>query len=331
MTSRKLVELGVPFTLTVNNSREQDLEVKNLHETTFDELRASIVNSTSYAPPVVFVTDELNKIVKIKFTDTSIPANSPFLIRVNSHINTVKIVEEKKVLIDGEKIKEAATNATSTAWRSLKIMFFVFLALAFFFYLIRGSTFGNIAIELWSRFNAAQVIKEMDELDPRIHKNIHEVYQTAGFTEMNALYKRNHGRNKNLAKLYNYVGNDFFVTKDLIYRGGRLLVVTWSDAQEYCELAGGRLLKVEELNAYLAGRYITVENFLWPIKLRPQIPEWSKNKYSWPDNYVVYNKDGRENEKEGVVLTVGDDGSDHYAFRCGFVGNIYLPFEPKKK
>lgn len=326
--SRKKIRLGVPFAISVPNVREQNLEIINLNDQPFDELKCEILNSTSYAPPVIRVTDAINNIVNCKFIDNSIPLNTPLELIIQGFVRQKIEVIKKTVLLDGTKTKEAAAKATSSVWRAFKFMFLSFAIASFGLYFIKGSIFGNFIIDIWKHFNAAQMIEIVDELDPRIHTNRHVVYQSAAFTEFNALYKRNFGAKKELSRLYNFVGQGFFVTKDLIYEGDELFLVTKSDADDYCEMIGGRLLEIQELLSYLAGQYLTIENFMWPIELRPQTPEWSGTKHSWWDNFYLYIKDSENPIKEEPLtknkFVVADDGDIKAAFRCGFGENMYL-------
>lgn len=334
-TSRQKIELGKPFTVAVPNSREKEFEVLNLQSHNFDRLICKILNSTFYAPPVAYVTDETNNIIKIRFEDSRLNLNTALEIIVQGAVDEKVEVIERKVLIDGQKTVEAAKSAASGSWKALKIAFWSFIALSILFYFIKSSAFGDFVIDVWSRFNAAQVIKMTDELDPRIMTNKHHVYKTASFTEFDALYKRNFGSGKSLKELYRFAGNGFFVTEDLIKnKDGSFMLVTQSDAEDFCEMIAGRLLSMEELKAYLAGQYLTIENFIWPVSLRAEIPEWSGIKYRW-DDYWLYLKDTHPDNIKGIdqddiklspdkKFIVADDGDVKAAFRCGFDGTIFL-------
>lgn len=334
-TSRQKIELGKPFTVAVPNSREKDFEVLNLGDHRFDGLICKILNTTSYAPPTAYIIDEVNNIIKIRFEDARLNLNTALEMIVQGAVSEKIEVVQKTVLLDTRKTVEAAKNAASGSWKTLKVIFWSFIALSIVFYFIKGSTFGDFIIEAWSKFNAAQVIKMADTLDPRILTNKHHVYETAAFTELDALYKRNFGSGKNLKELYRFAGNDFFVTADLIKnRDDSFMLVTKSEAENFCEMIAGRLLSIEELEAYLAAEYLTIENFIWPISLRGEIPEWSGTKDRW-DNYWLYLKNALPETVEGLdaddiksspykKFISADDGDVKAAFRCGFNGNIFL-------
>jgi len=335
-TSRQKIELGKPFTVAVPNSREKDFEVINLQNHNFDLLICKILNSTSYAPPTAYITDQTNNIIKIRFDDSRLNLNTPLELIVQGVVNEKIEVVQKNVLLDGEKTAAAVQKAASGSWKTIKFIFWSFFFLSTFFYFIKSTTFGDFIIDVWSRFNAAQVIKMTDEMDPRILTNKHHVYETAAFTEFNALYKRNFGSGKKLKDLYRFAGNNFFVTDDLIQnKDGSFMLVTKSQAEKFCEMIAGRLLSVEELGAYLAGQYLTIENFIWPISLRAAVPEWSGTKYRW-DDYWLYLKNApveniKDIDEDDIKLSpdkkfvVADDGDVKAAFRCGFDGNIFSP------
>lgn len=335
-TSRQKIYLGKPFTVAVPNTREKEFEVLNLQDHDFDSLICKVMNSTSYAPPTAYITDEVNNIIKIKFEDPRLNLNTGLEMIVQGAVSEKIEVVEKKVLLDGEEVKKTAKNAASGGWRALKVIFWSFIALSFFFYFIKGSVFGDFIINSWSNFNAAQVIKMTDKLDPRILTNKHPVYETAAFTEFNAAYKRNFGYGKNLKELYRFVGNDFFVTEDLTKnKDGSFMLVTLGKAEDFCELISGQLLSTEELRAYLAGKYLTIENFIWPVSLRDKVPEWSANRYEY-DDYWLYIKaalpatiKGLDNDdiklSPDKKFVVADNGDVKAAFRCAFHGNMFLP------
>lgn len=334
-TSRQKIELGKPFTVAVPNSREKDFEVLNLHDHRFDGLICKILNSTSYAPPTAYVIDEVNSVIKIRFEDSRLNLNTALEMIVQGAVSEKIEVVQNTVLLDTQKTVAAVKNAASGSWKTLKVIFWSFIALSALFYFIKGSAFGDFIIDAWSRFNAAQVIKMTDDLDPRILTNKHHVYETAAFTEFDALYKRNFGFGKKLKELYRFAGNDFFVTQDLIRnKDGSFMLVTKSKAEDFCEMIAGRLLSTEELMVYLAGQYLTIENFIWPISLRGEIPEWSETKDRW-DNYWLYMKNALPETVEGIdeddmelspdkKFISADDGDVKAAFRCGFDGNIFL-------
>jgi hypothetical protein len=333
-TSRQKIELGKPFTVAVPNSREKEFEVLNLQSHNFDRLICKILNSTSYAPPGAYVTDSTNNIIRIRFEDSRLNLNTPLEMIVQGAVDRKVEVVEKKVLFDSQKTVESMKSAANGTVRALKIAFWSFIALSILFYFIKSSAFGDFIIDVWSRFNAAQVIRMTEELDPRIMTNKHHVYETAAFGEFDILYKRNFGSGKKLKKLYRFAGNDFFVTQDLIKnRDGSFMLVTKSDAEDFCEMIAGRLLSMEELKAYLAGQYLTIENFIWPVSLRAEIPEWSGAKHRW-DNYWLYLKDVSPDDVKEVdpdakmtsdkKFVSADDGDVKAAFRCGFDGTIFL-------
>lgn len=335
-TSRQKIELGKPFTVSVPNSREKDFEVLNLQEHNFDKLICKIINSTSYAPPTAYVTDDINNIIKIRFDDSRLNLNTALEMIVQGAVSEKIEVVKKTVLLDGKKATEAVKKTASGSWKALKVIFWSFIALSFFFYFIKGSTFGDFVIDAWSRFNAAQVIKMSDKLDPRILTNKHSVYGTAAFTEWNAIYKRNFGAGNDLKDLYRFAGNGFFVTEDLMKnQDSSFMLLTKSGADDYCELIAGRLLSTEELRVYLAGQYLTIENFIWPISLQGGTPEWSRTRYAWDDYWLYLKNTLADNmkglDKDDIKLSPGgkfvaaDDGDVKAAFRCGFTENIFLP------
>lgn len=337
-TSRKVINLGIEFAVTISSIREQDFEVTNLSDAPFDFLKCQILNSTSWSPPHVYVIDEINKVIKIKFTDTRIPVTTPLSLCVQGVVKQKIEIVENKVLLDGAKTKEAVKNGFSSMFLYTKRMFLAFLLMSILFYFVQGTTFGDFIIDIWAKINAAKVVQMADTFDPRILTNKHPLYETADFTELNAVYKRNFGAKRNLSKIYSFVGNDFFVTNDLITdRKGEFLQLSNDDADDYCSMIGGRLLELDELKAYLAGEYLTVENFIWPVSLRAGIPEWSSSKVSrafdWDDYYVYFKTSSdlyavkykdTKSLKNGYKAVGFDDGKK-FAFRCGFEANLYMP------
>jgi hypothetical protein len=57
-TSRKQINIGSEFAITVPHAREQEFEIINLNDFEFDYLKCEILNSTSWAPPEIYVCDE---------------------------------------------------------------------------------------------------------------------------------------------------------------------------------------------------------------------------------------------------------------------------------
>lgn len=333
MTSYKQIKLGVEFTLVVSNAREQSFEVTNLNDESFDSLKCSIQNSTSWAPPQAFVTDKVCRIIKIKFLDNSIPMTTSLSLLVQGCVNQVTVIEEKKVLLDGAALKEGITQRASDTWTWLKKSCYFFVFASIFLWFVSGTTFGDWLLNIWANFNAAKVIQMSNEADTRIFTNRHHLYQTAAFLEKNAQYKRIFGSSGDLSKLYNVVGNGTFLTIKLIRdRDGNILYYDHGDASNYCRGIGGRLLEVDELVAYLAGRYLSVENMIWPIRLEETTAEWTSSNYSW-DNYYVYVKRGNITAnmkvhdyvslRNGYFIKAIDDGYK-FAFRCGFTEELYI-------
>jgi hypothetical protein len=281
---------------------------------------------TSWAPPEIYVCDEINKIVKIKFNDTRIPIGTSLQLCVQGVVSQKSEVVNKTVLLDAGKITQSAVDTAFNSWLYIKRTFQLFIAASLVLFFIQGTTFGNFIIDIWAKFNAAKVIQMADEIDPRIATNIHPVYKTASFTQLNASVKDILGESWDLTKTYNFVGNNILVTKNLITDSqGKILKLEWGDASSYCKIIGGRLLELSELQAYLAGKYLTIENFAWPISLKSNIPEWSGTNVSW-DNYWLYIKqdgglyvthyDNIKILKNGYQAAEVDDGEEH-AFRCG--------------
>ena len=343
-TSRMQIKLGTEFSITLPNGREKDFEVINLHQTdadgkpiVFDSLKCQIINSTSWYPPLVYIIDDVNHIIKIKFTDSTIPMTTSLTLLVQGCVSTV--VEEKvtNILLDPVKLKEGTIAAASDLWLYMKKSMYLFGGASILLYFMSGSTFGDWILHVWSNLNAGQVIQTAQKMDTRILTNKHEVYNSAAFLEYNALYKRNHGSDSDLSKLYNVVGNGMFVTKYLIIDNyGKTLLLDHGDAKDYCRNIGGRLLEVEELKAYLAGKYLDFENLAWPIRLHEEVPEWTADNVSW-DNYWVFVKDKKGLSyshsgvsfgdvrplKDGYTLVEADDGVE-LAFRCGFTEDYYI-------
>lgn len=335
-TSRKQINLGPEFAVIVNAAREQEFEVLNLYDAPFDYLKCSILNSTSWLPPEVYVTDEVNKIIKIKFTDNRLPANTSLLLSVQGCVKQKIEIVETKVLLDGAAVKAGIQDGASSVWLYCKSMFMLFLLASILLFFVKGTIFGDFVLDMWEHFNAAKFVKKAYELDPRVVSNKHQVYQTAHFTEANSIYKEQFGNDKELAELYRFAGNDFFVMQDLAKDStGITLLVTYSDAVDFCDWRFGRLMDMAELKAYLAKEYLKVENPFWPINLRPYVAEWSGEDYSMlSDDYWLYLKKMDPLIVEGIDpgnikfnkdkrFILADDGDAKAAFRCAFNGNIY--------
>lgn len=355
-TSRMRIKLGTEFSITLPNGREKDFEVENLHQQdadgnpiVFDGLKCRITNSTSWSPPVAHITDDVNHIIKIKFTDSTIPITTALTLLVQGCVSTVQVEQVTKVLLDGEKLKESITTGATDLLSYVKKSAWLFIGASVFLFFISGSTFGDWLLKAWSNLNAGKVIQASQEMDTRILTNKHDVYDTAAFTRINALYKMNHGNDADLSKAYNFVGNGTFLVKDLIKENdGSLLLLDHGDAKSHCKGLGGRLPEVEELSAYLAGKYLTVENPVWPIRLYENVPEWTLNNVDW-DNYWLYTKIANviqdeygkatginnsyriENIDDGLVKIIQygyrivevDDG-EKFAFRCAFTEDFYI-------
>ena len=334
--SRQKINFGVPFTITRPKAGEKVLFVENFNSQPFDSLKVTITNSSSYPPPQVWVSDEVNQLITLKGFD-SIPQTTALELLVQGVVATKIVTEEKKVLLSDESlaaVKDAPAKAVSWMWLSIKRALILFMGMAFCLWLMKGTQIGDAINNIWSKLNAAQAVSMVSEIDPRIHTNRHPVYKTSAFTQVNSHYKRRHGDDKDLTKLYNFVGNEFFMTHDLTtHASGQFMLLDHGDAQEYCEGMGGRLPTMRELAAYLAGEYLTVENVVWPVSLRANVAEWTSNNVSW-DNYFLYLK--RDNSRpisksDNVVeldnkykLIEVDDGEEH-AFRCGFPAVWYMP------
>jgi len=349
MTSRMRIKLGTEFSVTLPNGREKDFEVTNLHQMdeegnpiVFDSLKCQIMNSTSWSPPTVYIIDTVNHVVKIKFTDKTIPITTPLTLLVQGCVSTVVVEKVTNILLDGEKLKEGTAAVASDLWLYIKKSIYLFGGASVFLYFISGSVFGDWILNVWSSLNAGKVIQTTQKMDTRILTNKHDVYNSSAFLEYNATYKRNYGDKVDLSDIYNVVGNGSFVTKYLIIDiYGRTLFLDHGDAQNYCRSIGGRLLEVEELKAYLAGKYLTLENLAWPIRLHEELSEWTATNVSW-DNYWVYVKDQsslnythpeisfKDNEKKslsnGYTLMEVDDGRE-FPFRCGFTEDYYIRSE----
>lgn len=332
-TARKQIKFGVPFTISVNNFREHEFEVANFHDQKFDQLACAIKNTTTLPPPTVYVTDAINGIIKLIFHPKT-PINAGLELLVKDGVAQKVEVTEQRILFPDGAIAGKFRSATSGSWLTIKKMFWGFLLASTVFWFVKGTVFGDWVIGVWSKINAAQVIQMADELDPRILTNRHAVYESAGFTQFNAVYKASFGADKNLKNLYRFVGNGFFVTADLVKdRNGGYLRLEREDAEELCETIAGRLLSVEELPAYLAGQYLTVENPAWPVSLRSNEPEWSKTKASsmFGDDYYVYLKDS-ENPNPRKTVTADkfvslDEDDYKLAFRCGFEEKTFVETE----
>lgn len=338
-TSRQQIKFGEAFTVSVNNVRQEEFEVLNFHDQDFDTLLCKITNSTSYVPPAAYVTDEINSIIKLVF-DSRTPINAGLELLLQGGVSTKEVIVEKKYLIDGQAVKEGAKTAVSSSYSMVKTMIIGFLAVSFIFWGIKGTSFGDLVIDIWSKFNAAQVIQMADQLDPRIISNKHQIYQSAHFTAANSIFKEEFGDEAELSKLYTFAGNDIFVMSDLAQdKAGMTLFVTHREAVNLCDVRFGRLMTKKELKAYLAREYLTVENPFWPINLRSQIAEWSVEDYSFfSDDYWLYIKSSnhlivsgldtdniRYNEDKTFILA--DDGKVTAAFRCAFDGHIYKVVE----
>ncbi len=339
------IKLGTEFSITLPNGREKDFEVENLHQQdadgnpiVFDSLKCQIMNSTSWSPPVVYVIDDVNHIIKIKFTDSTIPMTTPLTLLVQGCVSTVVVEKVTNVLFSGEKVKESISAGASDLWTYVRKSIYLFGGASIFLYFISGSIFGDWVLNAWSNLNAAKMIQMSNQMDSRILTNKHKVYQTAAFIKYNSTYKWTYGDTHDLSELYNYVGNETFLTKHLIKNAdGSIMAADHGDAGNYCRSIGGRLLKIEELEAYLAGKYISLENMAWPIRLHEQTPEWTADNVSW-DNYWVYVKDkkglsynhadesfedGVRSLNNGYTLIEADDGIE-FAFRCAFTEDLYI-------
>lgn len=329
MTTRKQIRFGVPFTISVNNYREQEFEVLNFHDQEFDQIVCAIKNTTSYPPPAAYVTDASQGIIKLVFHEKT-PYNASLELLVQGGVAQKVEVTEQKIMFEEGAIRDKAKAAVSGTWTTAKKMFWGFMAASVIFWFVKGTTFGDWIIGVWSKINAAQVIQMADELDPRILTNRHEIYESSAFTEMNAAYKREFGAKRDLRDLYRFVGQDFFVMADLARNhDGSCMRTDREDAEAFCERIAGRLLSTEELLAYLAGQYLTIENFTWPVSLRADEPEWTDTKVTAYDNYFIYLKDAPnpvEDKKPTPNKFVEADEDDYkIAFRCGFSGNIFRP------
>jgi len=325
--NRQRIKFGTKFPVQVSNTGEHEFEVLNFHEKAFDRLICNITNTTSFPPPEVYISDESAGIIKAKFNAGTPPGKALELL-IQRRVAQTVITEEKKVLLDGESVKKAASGS----WAIIKNMFWGFLIASLFLLLIKGTYFGDIIVGVWSKLNAAKVASAVSDFDPRILTNDHPVYKTAAFTQYNTNYKHFFGPESELRELYAFVGEDFFVTKDLIKNSdGSYFLATKSDADAYCEEIGARLPSPAELDTHLPEKYLNIENFTWPVNLRSNVPEWTGEKESW-DNYWLYLKDGKNpikdeivylSEKKQTKLVSADNGDYRFAFRCVFSERYY--------
>jgi hypothetical protein len=337
--ARQTIYLGRPFTIVRPPSGEKELYVANFDEAPFDFLKCTIQNSTSYSPPDAFVTDSVNKIIKVKgFDGVPNTASMELIVQGVRSVKTVNVIEEKKVLLSDETlqaVKDAPKAAAAFTYLNLKRSFWAFMFVSFILFIIKGTSFGDKVNEVWSWFNAARVINIAENFDMRIASNKHPVYETSEFTAINARYKERFGDDKDLRNLYHFAGNTkienghmsgYFITGDLIMKGGKPWLVSKGKAEDYCEVMGGVLPTRAELKTFLAQQYVGIDNFVWPIKRRNTEPEWSSDDYSWLFNSWIYLKEGGENSTGNEVINgfVKASDSTKAAFRCSFYGHHYI-------
>lgn len=328
VTSRKQIKFGVKFAVSVTNTREQEFEVINFHDRPFDLLLCEIKNTTSYPPPNTYVADKEKGIIKVQYSN-KIPTNTALEMIIQGGISQKTEVVEKKVLLDHQAVKAGIEKTAAKTISALKTTLVLFIFTSLVWYMLSKSDWGQNIVNIAEKTNAPALINAVNDLDPRILTNKHPVYKSAPFTVMESIYKTHFNTDKSLSDLYNFVGDAFFVTKDLLKKqDGSYMLVTKSEADNFCERVGGRLLSINELKKYLAGQYLSIENFVWPISLKSYIPEWSGTKESW-DNYWLYLKDSvipADIDSEAVGKFVSaDDGDIKAAFRCGFSENYYMP------
>lgn len=336
-TSRVQIKFGVPFTVSVGNAREQEFEVLNFHDAPFDFVLCKITNTTSETPPEVYVTDQLNGIIKAKFSaQTSIGANLEMIIQ--GGVAQKNIIEEKKVLFSDEKleaVKQAPKVGLLASLRMIKYLVLSFVVGSLFLYALRNTNLGQAL----TNFNAAKGAKVLENFDHRIHTNKHPIYKTADFVALNAEYKREFGDDQDLERLYNFVGDvkvqngvvtGMFILKDLARdQKGLPVLATWFDADKHCEKMGGILLSSNELKTYLADQYIGVDNFLWPIQRRSNTREWTADQHSsipfFKTFWMFLKRDptnpSQKQPQNGFVIA---SGKEKAAFRCGFSENFYI-------
>jgi len=333
MAYKKQIKLGVKFSVKLPNSREQEFEVSDFNEHTFDVLGTEITNTTSYAPPEAFVVDKTRGIIKLVFND-NIPQATPLEIIVFGIVAEKKVTTQKKVLFSDEKvqaIKDTPKSMAAWLWALVKTSVAAFIIASLLLFFIKDTKPGAIINKLWVYINAAKIVEIAENFDARIITNSHPVYKTGTFLEFNKIYQKTFNTEENLKGLYAFVGNDFFVTKDLIKDDSGFVLQDREGAASYCAMMGGRLLNIMELKVYLAKQYANIENFLWPVALRPGMAEWSETKQSFYDNYWIYLKKDKKtlNIIEGMptkdgFISVDEDDFD-LSFRCGFEARTYLP------
>lgn len=334
------IKLGDIFTMRRPASGEKEFEVLNFHKVEFDFLTCTIENSTSFAPPDVFVTDKEAGRIKLKGF-SQVPQTMSLEICVQGAKATKLVTEEKRVLLSDETLaaaKEAPKKALFAGWTTLKRYFFAFCAFSIILYAVKGTAIGDFINRAWAWFNAAKVVEVASDFDPRIATNKHSVYQSSEFLFAAASYKEMfQDSKKTLPELYNFVGdrhNDknqpigFFVMKDVVLdKEGHPLLMKKGNAADHCELMGGLLLERGDL-IYLAQQYAGVDNFFWPIKRRSYLPEWTADGHSsipfFKTSWLFLKEDGENpTDEKPVNMLVAVRNSQKHAFRCVFSESLY--------
>jgi hypothetical protein len=335
MTIRKQIKLDSPFSVSVPNARLIELELVDAEDKHLDFLSCEITNTTNYAPPKAYLIDRVNRIIRLEFGAT-IPISTALEMRITAVQPTVEETIIKRPLLSDEAaqtVKKSPLAFAMFLFTSVKWTLISFVIGSIFLYIISDTRTGDIL----NKFNAATGAKTLKNFDMRIATNNHPIYKSSVFLTVNARYKKEFGDDKDLSKLYRFVGNreaedgsktGFFVTEDIIYdKDGMPLALSKGDAEDYCELAGGMLLNRSELETYLAQQYAGINNFFWPVQRRSRISEWTENSASWlfGRSWIYLKEEGlnpTDNKPRGRFVVAGNGVKA--AFRCGFSENIYM-------
>lgn len=340
--ARQTIELGRPFTIVCPDTGEKEFYVKNLTDSPFNELRCSITNSTSYAPPKAFVTDKTNKIIKLKGF-AGIPPTTSLSILVQGEVFQQVIVNEthKTVLLSDEKLeaaKQVPKKGLLAIWKYIKWSIFFLIAGSFLLHLGQNTQVGKIL----NNFNAATGAKVLENFDLMIATNNHPLYETSAFMMLNAQHKEEFGDDQDLSKLYHFAGNvksdrgmktGVFVLRDVVRdQKGLPVMKTWNEADSRCEKMGGLILNKSGLKTYLAKQYAGVTNFIWPIQRHSSIREWTGDSHSgipfFKTSWMFIKEDGvNPTDKEAKDGFVVAKNSEKGAFRCWFSETFYMAAE----
>lgn len=309
----KTLEIGEEYTLSVPNGRQMTINVKGDFEKTTD-LYICLLNNSDLPDPSIKPIDG-NKLRIFWPKDYNITSRYKYKI-FDRKFSAISKKTEKEIVSFWSKLSSGTKSILK--W-SAGVAVVAMLS--------------GVIIHVDKKYNSGKLCdvlnpslwfaEKADYLDSYI-TNDWKVYKSNAFIARAEDYKE--VTKLELKDQYRSIDGQFFMMKDLVrHSDGRYLKLTWSDAADYCENAGGWLPSVKDQKDFLSKAFKNIVN---PFEKRSNVPEWTSTKQgSWGDDYFVNFKNVSNikatKEKPNQKFFPEDDGDVKRPFRCAFVSEYY--------